>query len=196
MPVDAPNFDALYGATSTKTYTSAFASANAIVTSLATSASPVTLSGGSLNGSIGAGAIVLSQTISATTSVHASSYVLTPITVNGTDESGATISDTITLTLVNGGETISTSKGFASVTSIVIPAQHDALGAWTFGVRDVALVKPARAVRGGAAGNVKMAYQDATVDTLPFTAGEVQCILPVRLYDDGGTTAWPVTVYR
>lgn len=52
------------------------------------------------------------------------------VTINGTNASGATISETLPAFTVNTAGTVTGSKAFATVTSIVIPA-HDGNGATT-----------------------------------------------------------------
>jgi hypothetical protein len=194
-----PNFADIYGSPRSQCFGS-IASANAIKTSIATdNAAAHDYTGVALNGAVGAGAIDFPKTISVTTSVHAASYktgALFPIVVTGTDKDANVISESLLLTQTNGGETISGDLGFATVTNIHVPAQNDALGAFTFGVRDI--VYPFRSVRGGGAATttVKVGYEGGHTDKLVMAyAGQLEPVLPQRIYDDGNTTSWPVTVY-
>lgn len=191
----------IYPSPATFTY-SAIAVVNAIKQSIASSVTVQTYTGVALDGTVadgrGPAALNFTQAITATTAAHAGSYTFgaaNAITVTGTDADGAVLTDTITLTATNGGETIATAKGFASVTKIVVPAQNDALGSFQFGIGDIVLAKPARQVRGGAGGNIKVGYQAGLPDVLPSLQGERHDVLPVRVYDSG-STALPVTVYK
>jgi hypothetical protein len=197
-----PKYYAVNSAAKTYTY-AAIANATAILASGApTAVTPQTFSGGTLNGSADSGArsaagLPFEQAITATTSAHSGSYkigVPNAIVVNGVAEDGSAITDSILLTAVNGGETISTTKGFAKVTSIVVPGQNDTAGAFTFGVGDIVLANPIRQLRAGIDGNVKVAYEGGVVDTMALVATEKDQVLARRIYDVG-TTALPLRVY-
>jgi hypothetical protein len=188
-----PRYDALYSAPRTKTYATTVALPTAIKTSIATSTNTATYSGAGLNGSIGAAAFGQAQTVSVTTSAHAGTYTGTAIVVNGKDETGAVISETLTLTQVNGGETIVGTKAFAQVTSVVVPAQFDALGAYTFGVYDVVYSTPPRELRTGGAGTLVLTYQDGSADTITSAVAEHHKVLPTKI--GGASTATALTVY-
>jgi hypothetical protein len=114
---------------------------DAIVTSHATVASILTLSGAGLNGVIGVGAISPPRSISIGTTSHSGSYnIVDAITVTGTDADGNVTTGTGTLTQVNGNETIEVFAGadgvdgFASVTSVAFPAMNDTAGHLLVGV--------------------------------------------------------------
>jgi len=114
---------------------------DAIVTSFATSASPVTKSGAGLNGVVGATAMSHPRSITITTAANTGSYnIVDPILVSGLDVDGNATSGNGTLTNADGGETIEIFAGldgvdgFASVTSVVFPAQIDAGGHFKVGV--------------------------------------------------------------
>lgn len=168
---------------------------NALKTSIASSAAPATYTGVALNGSIGSGRFAVPQTVSVTTSAHAGSYIITtPITVKGTDAFGNAISDTLTLTAVNGGETIVGVKAFMTVTEIDVPAMNDALGAFTFGVYDILLTPQtvARRIRASASGSLVIGYYDGSSDTLPSATGEQHDLQVMKV---SGTTSIGFTLY-
>lgn len=188
-----------------KTYTNsaAMAVANAIVTSVSTSTSPQSYSGAGLNGSIGAGKIDLPQSVSATTSASGATYATGSthkITVQGTDVFGNSITGFITLTMVGGGETVvaldanGVILGFASVTSISVPAQLGMGGAFTFGVRDVVVDQLTTDIRGGlAASNIVVGYSDGSTDTVPTELAEHLYLYGARIVF-ASSTAFPITV--
>lgn len=187
----------LYSSPQWKTYTATPEDDDAIKTSIATSASAATYSGAGLNGVIGAGAIRFTQRISATTSASVGTYKTgagNAITVTGTNEAGDTITDTITLSASGGGETKTTTKGFASVTSIAVPGQNDTSGTFKFGVEDIQLLPPARAFRSGAAANQTIVDQAGNSDATPFGAGETQELMVARV--DVSACSYPFTVLR
>lgn len=186
-----------------KTYASsgAMAIANAIVLSVATSTSPVAFNGAGLNGSIGAAAISLPQSVTATTSASAATYATGSthvITVTGTDWSGAVITGTITLTLAGGGETVAAVDtngkilGFAAVTSIGVPAQFGTGGAFTFGVRDVVVDELTLDIRAGSAGNLVLGYNDGSMDTVPAQLAEHLWYQARIVF--AASTAYPITI--
>lgn len=177
------------------------ASANAVVTSLATAATPSVLNGVALNGAkaggpyVGNGTSVAPRAITATTSASAGAYlVATPITVKGTDRAGNLITDTITLTATGGGETVSTAKGFAAVTEIDIPAMANTAGAFTFGIGDV--VMNFRSLRVGTTGNVTYrCAMDGSLDTiLKVAAAETLYVCGSALSSAASTTAQDITL--
>lgn len=183
----------------TVSYSAALASANAIKTSIATVAAPVTYSGGGLNGAIGAAANALPRTITVTAAAHAASYVAgSTITITGTDSQGTVQSEVLTLVGTDGTETLVTTHGFRTVTSVAIAAQADTLGAFTVGVRDVVFGpdKPF-AIRATAAGDLKLGYAGGTVtDTIPaLAAKETVQVSPDKIYGDSSTTVVGMTVF-
>ncbi len=169
--------------------------ANAIKTSIATVAAPVTYTGVQINGAIGPATMNPARLISVTSSASGGSYTATAITITGTNASGAAQTDTLTLTATGGNETIVSTKAFATVTSIAILAMTNTSGAFTFGVRDVLCPRPPNRVRVGTTGNLKVGYPDGTTDTIvSILAGETLFIRPSRIYADSATTATNVTL--
>lgn len=107
---------------------------DAIKTSIATSTSLQTYTGAALNGAVGSGTVIAARLVSVTTAAAALAYNVTdPIVVTGTLDNGITFVDYITLTNTNGGETVTSSWNFATVTSIEVPAQLLTTGAFQFG---------------------------------------------------------------
>jgi hypothetical protein len=196
-----PNYYELFSASKTYTY-AAIASANAILASGApTATTPQTFSGAALNGSADSGArsaagLPFEQAITVTTTAHTGSYKITAaIIINGVAEDGTLINDQIFLVSVNGGDAaLSTNKGFVKVTSIVVPAMNDALGAFTFGIGDIVLARPVRTIRSTNGGSVKVGYPGNINDTLDLIAGDREPVLPIRIYD-AGNTASPLRLY-
>jgi hypothetical protein len=181
--------------------TTILAVTNAVVTSLATQTTPDVLAGVGLTGAkaggpyVGTGTSVAPRAITVTTSASAGAYLIgTPITVKGTDRAGNTIQDTLTLTQTGGGETISSAKGFATVTEIDIPAMANTAGAFTFGIGDV--VMGFRYIRVGTAGNVTYrCAQDGSTDTIDsVTAGEWMPVAGSALSSAASTTAQNITL--
>lgn len=180
-----------------RTVTTALASGNAIKTSIATAITAQSYSTVGLNGAIGQSQFALPQTVSVTTSSHSGSYIITsPIVVTGLDPYGNTITENLTLTQVNGNETIQGVKSFAQVTKIDVPPMTDTSGAFTFGVGDVLLPSGTffRKLRSNSAGDIKVGFQDGTTDTIHLLAGETVNVLANRIYSTG-TSATALTAF-
>lgn len=170
--------------------------ANGLKTSIATSASPANYSGVALNGTLAGTTMFPARTISVTTATHAASYNTTnPIVFTGTDPNGATITESLTLTQSGGNETVVGLKGFATVTSIAVPAQNDALGSFTFGVRDLILSELVRAIRVGGSGNLHVSYSDGSTDTLTGVQETLRDCFPTKIWGDGNTTVTNLTLF-
>jgi len=196
----------LYPARRVNTFTLAqLRDLDALVTSVATSAAIVTYTGATLTGVLGnPGPCIMRcpQLVTVTTAASVGTYVLAAITVTGTDETGAALTDTLTLTQANGSETLATTAAFFTVTSIVRPAQSNANGSFQFGVRDLVFsnANPCRQIRFGSAGDVQLGFVGGSgapyIDTTPGTEGEQHAALIRRVYGDTTiTTSGPVTVY-
>lgn len=96
----------------------------------------------------------LSRTVQVVTTSHTASYTVgAAIVITGTDGYDNAYSETVTLTSADGGETLSTTGTFKTVTSVFIPAQADTLGHIAVNGTDVRLPIPTRAVRVGTAGS-------------------------------------------
>ncbi len=164
---------------------------NSIVTSLATAVIPAVLTGAGLTGA-NAGTLSIPQNVSVTTTTHTASYVLTPIVVTGTDINGSVITENLTLTLVNGNETIVGSKAFSTVTSISIPAQNDALGTFIFGTKNYFPGSVVLEVRVKTAGTLHVGYNGGFTDTLSALAGDRLPYCISKIFAD--STAQDVTL--
>lgn len=100
------------------------ADTDAIVTSIAASATALDLSGDDLDGVIGAGAISPPRPITLTTAGADANFVNnSTVTVTGKDKYGYTLTDTITITTGGSPGTFSTAKAFASVSRLQVAAQ-------------------------------------------------------------------------
>ena len=108
------------------------ADADAIIATGASTAGIQTLTGGSLDGVIGAGEIYPPRNITLTFSSSAD-WDATTATVTGTDENG--VSQSESFSIPNGGNaTVTGATKFRSITSIGIPAQSGTGGTFTAGV--------------------------------------------------------------
>lgn len=107
---------------------------NAIVTTHASSASILTLSGAGLNGTIGAGTMTPPRHVTIVLNSNAN-WDATNVVVTGVDERGETISETLAIP-DTGGATLTTVAFFKSVTSIVFDAQSGTGGSFTVGISD------------------------------------------------------------
>ncbi len=105
---------------------------DAIVLSVATSNAIQTLSGAGLTGVIGAGAITVPRKITVTRNSHADHNAVTAV-LTGTDEFGNAQSENLAFA-DGGGETVTSTKRYASVVSLVIPAQGGSGGATSVGI--------------------------------------------------------------
>lgn len=181
----------------TASYATALADIDAIKASIATVAAPVTYSGGQLDGVIGATSMAPARTVSVTTASNSGSYTAgSALLFTGTDAAGRTLTETLLLTAVNGGETIYGTKGFKTVTSVAIEAQFDTGGHFSLGVRDVMCDKPPYMIRANGAGNLHVAFDDGSEDTIPaMAAKEYITFAPVKVFGDSGTTITGLTLF-
>jgi len=118
---------------------------DAVKTAIATVVAPVVYTGGDLNGvAMTAGGVLSApHNVSVTTAVSAAAYNIgagNPIVITGTDYyTRLPIAETLLLTNVNGGETITGTLLFDAATiSIAVAAQANLLGTFEFGVGDLA----------------------------------------------------------
>lgn len=111
----------------------ALGDADAIITSRASSGSDQTVTGAGLNGFIGVQVMDPPRPVTLTLSNHAD-WDATTAVVTGTNAAGATIFEN--LAIANGGNaTVTGTKYFRTVTSVLIPAQSGTGGSFTLGVR-------------------------------------------------------------
>jgi hypothetical protein len=190
-----PSRSSLEASPKTKTITTPLADDDAIKTSIATSTSVATYTGGAINGALAANQAPLAWTLTVTTSTHASTYnTVDPIVITGLDVEGNTITESLTLTAANGNETVSGTKAFSKVTQIVVPAQTDALGTFKFGVKDLVLVG-CRQIRCTAGAILKVGFEDGTTDTWPAALdGERFDVDVKKIFSTGTTLAGGFTI--
>jgi len=103
-------------------------------TNIATSIAAVVYQGSDLNGSVGGAQFIAPRTVSVT-QVTTGNHYAGSVTFFGLDAMGKAISEAVALTANPGVlTTTSTTKFFAQVTRISVPAQLDAAGTLSFGV--------------------------------------------------------------
>jgi hypothetical protein len=146
----------------------ATADTDAIVTSVASANTEQTYSGAGLDGVVGAGTMSPPRNITFTTSSHADIDAVACV-ITGLDIDGNALTETVTLT-DGGGVTDAGVKAFASVSSIVIPAQSGSGGTVEigFGVL-IGLTVKAKA-RGGTIGIIQEIEAGSVVATGTFAA--------------------------
>jgi hypothetical protein len=187
--IQSPPAASLEPSPKTLTLASFTAVVNAIVTSRATVTTADDVTGVALNGAVGAGTMTPARTISVTTTSSASTYTIAaPIVVTGTDATGAVITDTLQLTAVGGGETITGVKAFATVTDIAIPAMSTTSGHFTFGTKDY-YPRQYRKMRVGTSGTLHLGYADGSSDTFTPASGEYVSVIPQRIFADSTAAA-------
>ncbi len=107
---------------------------DAVIVEFATSTGADTRNGAELDGVLG-GTLNPPRNVTVTTTADASTYNTTdPIVISGTDVAGTSITENVTLTNANGGETKTGTKVFATVTSVVFPAMLTTNGGIRVGV--------------------------------------------------------------
>lgn len=96
----------------------------------------------------------LARTAKVTLASHAGSYVdQSTIVITGTKSDGSSYSETLTIVGTDGGTTLTTTVAFATVSSIVIAAQADALGHIQVDGSDIQLPADPKQLRVGTAGS-------------------------------------------
>jgi hypothetical protein len=184
---------------------------NGIKTSIATAASVATYTGAALNG---ASATPLpdsktgfAQWPAATASSSAGSYVDgSTIVFTGTYH-GAAVTRTATVVGTGGNATfIADGPVDGAITSIVVAAQTNTSGAWTFGFVDLECPvtsigdgkfkrRPWTKARGSTAANIGFYRKSGAADYLPCIAGESHSVEISRL-KTSTTTVTLVTLYE
>lgn len=108
-------------------------------TNIATSVAAAVYQGSALDGTVGGSVFVAPRTVSVT-QVTTGNHYAGSVTFYGVDAMGKAISEAVALTANPGVlTTTSTTKFFAQVTRISVPAQLDAAGTLSFGVSGVAI---------------------------------------------------------
>ncbi len=195
-----PAHSVTYPGLRSKTYSSSPTDADGIKTLVATSLSAQTYSGAALNGALanpGPAVIDLPMSVTVTTTTDANTYnTSAPIVITGTDGRGNVITENLLLTAAGGNETIAGVLGFATVTSIAIPAQLTTNGEFTFGVLNTVLDPPGRRIVGGTtAGVVSLKWAGNKTDLHPIVQGQ-NVDLFVETIVWATTTATPITIYK
>lgn len=170
---------------------------DALLTTTATSTSPVTLT--SFNGAQAGVTMVAARPITITTAIASGAYNITdPIVVTGPLGNGETFAESIYLTNTNGGETIPTIFPFGSPTSIALPAMLLTTGSYTIGydaspdtIRGTLLQRAAkfaemRVARGGA---LTIKAERVTGETATFEAYEIALEIAEDGYRDPALVA-------
>ncbi len=181
--------------------------ADGIKTSVTSSTSLVTYSGADFNGGSGISTTTgvlspLPRVITISRSSAANQYSVLPITVIGR-RGGVEITETLTPANDDGNDTLVTLNAFSTLTSVTIPANAGAGGAYTIGFRDIAAPLGDRftGVMPHASGNLIVQYNDngtaaqAVTDTIPGVADHIYPIAPYRIITGAAGTAVGVTVY-
>lgn len=155
---------------------------------IATSLSPITLSGDDFDGSLAATApLKTGRPFQLKTSAAAGAYNITdPLEFTGKLDTGVTFTDRLYLTQVNGGETVIGLWSFRAPAEVLIPEQLLTTGAFTLGFYQSPDVKLGSLVQ-RAAGFVTFQARTAEVKTLqvvqpvgdPVPHRAVECIVDV-----------------
>lgn len=183
----------------TITFSAALADADAILTTLASDVAIQTLTTTELDGVVGTDRMVLPRSLTVDVAAAAGSYVAdSTVVVTGLDHDGRTVSETFTILGTDGTETLVGTKGFQSVSQVVIAAQEDASGAFTVGIRDI-VPNPACLPKGfriGVAGTLKLGYRDGSSDKIVgLVANTSMRCDPSVIYGDSDTTATGITLF-
>jgi len=187
--------------------------ADAIKLSIASVASIATYSGAALDGATvtdgvstpaPSGLIGVSQHPIAVAASHAGSYVVNSTVVFTGTRGGKAATSTATVTSANGNLTYVGNNPLDTVTSIVVGAQADALGAWTFGYNDIVCPQrggcdePFRVLRPTSTGNVVIVDGSGRSVTVPVVSGgpdELVGIYRVK-FSSASTTVTTLNLYE
>ena len=118
---------------------------DAIIATILSASTAQTLSGGSLDGVVGGGEMFPPRNVTLTLSSHAN-WDATTAVVTGLDENGASLTENFSIPDA-GNATVTGTKRFKRVTSIVIPAQSGTSGTFTVGTRAVVTATGASATK-------------------------------------------------
>jgi hypothetical protein len=156
-------------------------------------------SGAAINGALAVANVAtnrLPQAVTVATGASGATYVTgaaNPIVITGTGYDGLPLTENLLLTNAGGGETITSTKGFKTISRIQIPAQLGGGGTFKFGVSDIILEPPARELRHGIDGTINVWDQAGNADPLVGLNGEHHGLLVSRIVMAG--TSFPLTVY-
>lgn len=136
----------------------------------------------------------LPRSVTITLSSSAGSYTTDDIVITG-KRGTSTVTETLTPTTANGGETLRGTQIFDSITSIAIPAQVNTSGAWTVGFQDVAAPVGMQFVgirMNAASGTLNLGYGSLT-DAVPGVQNYVEPIAFERVLTSSALSS-PTTV--
>lgn len=181
----------------TVSYNTPLIDADAILTTFAVTEDDQELDDTDLDGVIGADLMSPERTLTLATAAATDGYVAdSTIVIEGLDRDGLAVSETFTLTDVDGGETFVGTQRFALVTGITVDAQEvDTTGSFIVGVRDIVLDPRAlpSVIRAGGAGDFHLAYGDME-DTIETVLANTQLNTePTIIYGD--STATKITLF-
>lgn len=186
----------------TSSYATALNDIDAILTTIATSKDdPVELDDTDLDGVIGDAEMIPARTLTVTIAAAVGSYVAaSEVTITGTDAADRELEEVFTIVGTDGTELLIGTKGFKTVTAVVIdtqdPTDGDA-GVVKIGVRDILIDEPIYSVRAVAAGNLHVQFDNGEEDTIPsMAAKEYVNFSPVKIFGDSGTTVVGMTLFH
>ena len=175
-----------------------------VKSSAATVASETTYLPAVMNGAgINTSGVLLktARTVTATLSANSGSYSTDAIVITG-KYGGATVTSSLTPPDADGGVTLYGDQPFDQLTSIVIPAQVNTGGAFTFGVGDICAKAGDRftAVRCDTAITIHLQYGEGTAnkvtDSHAIGADSLDPVAPSRILTGSSETSGAaVTVY-
>lgn len=178
---------------------------NGVITSFATSASPVTKLPADMTGAAmvsGTGRFAKQpRSLTITLASSAGSYTTNPIVITG-QRDGTNVTESLTPSGTDGNETLRGTQIFSKITSIAFPAQGDANGHFTVGVQDIGRNNPHDTFTGielAAAGTLNVQYGESSgdpTDAIPIAAGAagvVKPVAPTRVLTNPGLSS-PTTV--
>lgn len=175
------------------------ADADGVITSFASSASPVTklpanMTGAAMSGTTGRFS-KLPRTVTITLASAANQYAISGIVITG-ERGGTTVTETLTPVTDDGNETLRGVQVFDSIASIAFPAQAGAGGSFQVGVQDIAAPSAQdafTAVELAANGVVNAWFGVGITDAKPAAANQITPMAARKVLTDP-TLAAPTTV--
>lgn len=175
------------------------ADADGVITSFASSTSPVTkvpadMGGAAMSGTTGRFA-KLPRTVTIALSSAANQYAVEAIVITGL-RGGLTVTESLTPTTDDGNETLRGAQVFDSLTSVAFPAQAGTGGAFTVGTQDIATPAAADTFVGVellSAGTINVQFGAGITDAKPAAVNQVVMMAPARVLTSPALAA-PTTV--
>ncbi len=173
-----------------------------IKVALTTVAAPQVYTGAALDGAVidtASGRLDLARTATVSSDASAGAFALDDIVFTGTRK-GAIVTDTLTLTQINGNETIFGTQAFDTITQIDVAAMADTDGELSFGVGDICAPDSDdfKAVKLHAAANLFVQFDEGAgtrSDTIPMLDKIVEQLRFNRVLTGAAETATGLTVY-